>query len=88
HPRAQKQQTAEATSQSSHQEVAQPSVNSLEIEEPQTAKPQQPIYTETTVHTPMTVTPQTAEETVFEELQGRNAQSSTTVTGEQTTDAV
>lgn len=88
HPRAQKQQATETQSQSSHQEVAQPSVNSLEIEEPQSVKPQQPVYTETTVHTPMTVAPQMMEETTFEVPQGRNAQSSATVNSEQAPETV
>ncbi|WP_086428747.1 coagulase domain-containing protein [Staphylococcus cornubiensis] len=88
HPRAQKQKATEAQSQSSHQEVAQPSVNSLEIEEPQTVKPQQPVYTETTVHTPMTTAPQMTEETTFEVPQGRNAQPSATVNSEQAPETV
>ncbi|MGS3970836.1 coagulase domain-containing protein [Staphylococcus pseudintermedius] len=51
HPRALKQQSIDAPSQPSHQEVAQPSVNSIEMKAPQTATPQQPVHTETIVHT-------------------------------------
>ncbi|EHD0812059.1 coagulase [Staphylococcus pseudintermedius] len=47
HPRVLKQQSTDAPSQPSHQEVAQPSVNSIEIKAPQTATPQQPVHTET-----------------------------------------
>ncbi|MFP4924938.1 coagulase domain-containing protein, partial [Staphylococcus pseudintermedius] len=49
HPRVLKQQSTDAPSQPSHQEVAQPSVNSIEIKAPQTATPQQPVHTETIV---------------------------------------
>ncbi|MDK3895566.1 coagulase, partial [Staphylococcus pseudintermedius] len=59
HPRALKQQSIDAPSQPSDQEVAQPSVNSIEIKAPQAATPQQPVHTETIVHTPMTAVPQT-----------------------------
>ncbi|PCF41233.1 coagulase domain-containing protein [Staphylococcus delphini] len=88
HSRALKQQTADVSSHSSQPTVAKPSVNSLEIEEPQTVKPQPPVYTETTVHTPMTAAPQMTEETTFEVLQGRNAQPSATLNSEQVTETV
>ncbi|PCF48367.1 coagulase domain-containing protein [Staphylococcus delphini] len=88
HPRALKQKTADVSAHSSQPTVAKPSVNSLEIEEPQTVKPQQPVYTETTVHTPMTAAPQMTEETTFEVLQGRNAQPSATLNSEQVSKTV
>ncbi|MDU0286045.1 coagulase domain-containing protein [Staphylococcus pseudintermedius] len=88
HPRALKHQTADVSAHSSQPTVAKPSVNSLEIEEPQTVKPQQPIYTETTVHTPMTAIPQTKHETTFEVPQGRNTQTSATANSEQATETV
>ncbi|EJD8481486.1 coagulase [Staphylococcus pseudintermedius] len=88
HPRALKQQNTDAPSQSSHQEVAQPSVNSIEIKAPQTATPQQPVHTETTVHTPMTAVPQTKHETTFEVPQGRNTQISATANKEQAIETV
>ncbi|MFH0717298.1 coagulase domain-containing protein [Staphylococcus delphini] len=88
HPRALKKKTADVSAHSSQPTVAKPSVNSLEIEEPQTVKPQQPVYTETTVHTPMTAAPQMTEETTFEVLQGRNAQPSATLNSEQVSKTV
>ncbi|MCE5591212.1 coagulase [Staphylococcus pseudintermedius] len=98
HPRALKQQSIDAPSQPSHQEVAQPSVNSIEIKAPQTAAPQtaapqtaapqQPVHTETTVHTPMTAVPQTKHEATFEVPQGRNTQTSATANSEQATETV
>ncbi|PCF76718.1 coagulase domain-containing protein [Staphylococcus delphini] len=88
HPRALKQKTADVSAHSGQPTVAKPSVNSLEIEEPQTVKPQQPVYTETTVHTPMTAAPQMTEETTFEVLQGRNAQPSATLNSEQVSKTV
>ncbi|EII6316431.1 coagulase [Staphylococcus pseudintermedius] len=88
HPRALKHQTADVSAHSSQPTVAKLSVNSLEIEEPQTVKPQQPIYTETTVHTPMTAIPQTKHETTFEVPQGRNTQTSATANSEQATETV
>ncbi|MDU9315348.1 coagulase domain-containing protein [Staphylococcus pseudintermedius] len=88
HPRALKQQSIDAPSQPSHQEVAQPSVNSIEIKAPQTATPQQSVHTETIVHTPMTAVPQTKHETTFEVPQGRNTQTSATANKEQATETV
>ncbi|PKW53310.1 coagulase [Staphylococcus pseudintermedius] len=88
HPRALKQQSIDAPSQPSHQEVAQPSVNSIEIKAPQTATPQQSVHTETIVHTPMTAVPQTKHETTFEVPQGRNTQTSATANSEQATETV
>ncbi|EGQ3895849.1 TPA: coagulase [Staphylococcus pseudintermedius] len=88
HPRALKQQTADVSAHSSQPTVAKPSVNSLEIEEPQTVKPQQPIYTETIVHTRMTAVPQTKHEATFEVPQGRNTQTSATANSEQATETV
>ncbi|EGQ1690272.1 coagulase [Staphylococcus pseudintermedius] len=88
HPRALKQQSIDAPSQPSHQEVAQPSVNSIEIKAPQTATPQQPVHTETIVHTPMTAVPQTKHETTFDVPQGRNTQTSATANSEQATETV
>ncbi|EGQ2899443.1 coagulase [Staphylococcus pseudintermedius] len=88
HPRALKQQSIDAPSQPSHQEVAQPSVNSIEIKAPQAATPQQPVHTETIVHTPMTAVPQTKHEATFEVPQGRNTQTSATANKEQATETV
>ncbi|EIQ4014787.1 coagulase [Staphylococcus pseudintermedius] len=88
HPRVLKQQSTDAPSQPSHQEVAQPSVNSIEIKAPQAATPQQPVHTETIVHTPMTAVPQTKHETTFEVPQGRNTQTSATANKEQATETV
>ncbi|WP_242449728.1 coagulase domain-containing protein [Staphylococcus delphini] len=88
HPRALKQKTADVLAHSSQPTVAKPSVNSLEIEAPQTVKPQQPVYTETTVHTPMTAAPQMTEETTFEVVQGRNAQPSATLNSDQVSETV
>ncbi|EOV2134434.1 coagulase [Staphylococcus pseudintermedius] len=88
HPRVLKQQSIDAPSQPSHQEVAQPSVNSIEIKAPQTATPQQSVHTETIVHTPMTAVPQTKHETTFEVPQGRNTQTSATANKEQATETV
>ncbi|MFP4929721.1 coagulase domain-containing protein, partial [Staphylococcus pseudintermedius] len=88
HPRALKQQSIDAPSQPSDQEVAQPSVNSIEIKAPQTATPQQPVHTETIVHTPMTAVPQTKHEATFEVPQGRNTQTSATANSEQATETV
>lgn len=88
HPRTLKQQSTDAPSQLSHQEVAQPSVNSIEMKAPQTATPQQPVHTETIVHTPMTALPQTKHETTFEVPQGRNTQTSATANSEQATETV
>ncbi|HAR6083734.1 TPA: coagulase [Staphylococcus pseudintermedius] len=88
HPRVLKQQSTDAPSQPSHQEVAQPSVNSIEIKAPQTATPQQPVHTETIVHTPMTAVPQTKYEITFDVPQGRNTQTSATVNSEQATETV
>ncbi|MDX8288104.1 coagulase domain-containing protein [Staphylococcus pseudintermedius] len=88
HPRALKQQSIDAPSQPSDQEVAQPSVNSIEIKAPQTATPQQPVHTETIVHTPMTAVPQTKHEATFEVPQGRNTQTSATANKEQATETV
>ncbi|HAR6319180.1 TPA: coagulase [Staphylococcus pseudintermedius] len=88
HPRVLKQQSTDAPSQPSHQEVAQPSVNSIEIKAPQAATPQQPVHTETIVHTPMTAVPQTKHEATFEVPQGRNTQTSATANKEQATETV
>ncbi|PKW56172.1 coagulase domain-containing protein [Staphylococcus pseudintermedius] len=88
HPRTLKQQSTDAPSQLSHQEVAQPSVNSIEMKAPQTATPQQPVHTETIVHTPMTALPQTKHEATFEVPQGRNTQTSATANSEQATETV
>ncbi len=88
HPRALKQQSIDAPSQPSHQEVAQPSVNSIEMKAPQTATPQQPVHTETIVHTPMTAVPQTKHETTFDVPQGRNTQTSATANKEQAIETV
>ncbi|HDT9088004.1 TPA: coagulase [Staphylococcus pseudintermedius] len=88
HPRALKQQSIDAPSQPSDQEVAQPSVNSIEIKAPQAATPQQPVHTETIVHTPMTAVPQTKHEATFEVPQGRNTQTSATANKEQATETV
>lgn len=88
HPRVLKQQSTDAPSQPSDQEVAQPSVNSIEIKAPQTATPQQPVHTETIVHTPMTAVPQTKHEATFEVPQGRNTQTSATANKEQATETV
>ncbi|EHL7275393.1 coagulase [Staphylococcus pseudintermedius] len=88
HPRALKQQSIDAPSQPSDQEVAQTSVNSIEIKAPQAATPQQPVHTETIVHTPMTAVPQTKHEATFEVPQGRNTQTSATANKEQSTETV
>ncbi|EGQ2934597.1 coagulase, partial [Staphylococcus pseudintermedius] len=88
HPRVLKQQSTDAPSQPSDQEVAQPSVNSIEIKAPQAATPQQPVHTETIVHTPMTAVPQTKHEATFEVPQGRNTQTSATANSEQATETV
>ncbi len=88
HPRALKQQSIDAPSQPSDQEVAQTSVNSIEIKAPQAATPQQPVHTETIVHTPMTAVPQTKHEATFEVPQGRNTQTSATANKEQATETV
>ncbi|HAR6543096.1 TPA: coagulase [Staphylococcus pseudintermedius] len=88
HPRALKQQSIDAPSQPSDQEVAQTSVNSIEIKAPQTATPQQSVHTETIVHTPMTAVPQTKHEATFEVPQGRNTQTSATANSEQATETV
>ncbi|EII2707204.1 coagulase [Staphylococcus pseudintermedius] len=88
HPRVLKQQSIDAPSQPSDQEVAQTSVNSIEIKAPQTATPQQSVHTETIVHTPMTAVPQTKHEATFEVPQGRNTQTSATANSEQATETV
>lgn len=88
HSRALKQQAADVSSHSSQPTVAKPSVNSMEIEAPQTVTPQQPVYTETTVHTPMTAAPQMKEETTFEILQARNSKPSATGNDKQVTETV
>lgn len=74
HSRALKQQGNDALAHSSQPTVPQASGNSMAIEAPQTVKPQQPVYTETSVYTPMTAIPQMKTETTFEVPQGRNAQ--------------
>ncbi|MFI3559828.1 coagulase domain-containing protein [Staphylococcus pseudintermedius] len=74
HPRALKQQGIDTLAHSSQPTVTQASDNSMAIEAPQTVKPQQPVYTETTVYTPVTAIPQMKTETTFEVPQGRNAQ--------------
>ncbi|HEC2152091.1 TPA: coagulase [Staphylococcus delphini] len=88
HPRALKQQTADVSAHSSQPTVLQASGNSMAIEAPQTVKPQQPVYTETSVYTPMTAIPQMKTETTFEVPQGRNAQPSATLNSDQVTETV
>lgn len=88
HPRALKQQTANVSAHSSQPTVPQASGNSMAIEAPQTVKPQQPVYTETSVYTPMTAIPQMKTETTFEVPQGRNAQPSATLNSDQVTETV
>ncbi len=86
HPRALKQKTAKVQAQSNRSEVTQPSLNIMEIEAPQTVKPQPPVYTETTVHKPMSAAPQMKHESTYEVIQGRNFKPLATVNGEQTSD--
>ncbi len=86
HPRALKQKTAKVQAQSNRSEVTQPSFNIMEIEAPQTVKPQPPVYTETTVHKPMSAAPQMKHESTYEVIQGRNFKPLATVNGEQTSD--
>lgn len=88
HPRALKQQGNDALAHSSQPTVPQASGNSMAIEAPQTVKPQQPVYTETSVYTPMTAIPQMKTETTFEVPQGRNAQPSATLNNEQVSETV
>lgn len=88
HPRALKQQTADVSAHSSQPTVPQASGNSMAIEAPQTVKPQQPVYTETSVYTPMTAIPQMKTETTFEVPQGRNAQPLATDHNGQTAETV
>ncbi|MDE9828626.1 coagulase domain-containing protein [Staphylococcus delphini] len=88
HPRALKQQGNDALAHSSQPTVPQASGNSMAIEAPQTVKPQQPVYTETSVYTPMTAIPQMKTETTFEVPQGRNAQPSATLNSEQVSETV
>lgn len=88
HSRALKQQTANVSAHSSQPTVPQASGNSMAIEAPQTVKPQQPVYTETSVYTPMTAIPQMKTETTFEVPQGRNAQPSATLNSDQVTETV
>ncbi|HEC2200111.1 TPA: coagulase [Staphylococcus delphini] len=88
HPRALKQQGNDALAHSSQPTVPQASGNSMAIEAPQTVKPQQPVYTETSVYTPMTAIPQMKTETTFEVPQGRNAQPSATLNSDQVTETV
>ncbi len=86
HPRALKQKEVEVQAQSNRSEVTQPSFNIMEIEAPQTVKPQPPVYTETTVHKPMSAAPQMKHESTYEVIQGRNFKPLATVNGEQTSD--
>lgn len=86
HPRALKQKEVEVQAQSNRSEVTQPSFNIMEIEAPQTVKPQPPVYTETTVHKPMSAAPQIKHESTYEVIQGRNFKPLATVNGEQTSD--
>ncbi len=86
HPRALKQKAVEVQAQSNRSEVTQPSFNIMEIEAPQTVKPQPPVYTETTVHKPMSAAPQMKHESTYEVIQGRNFKPLATVNGEQTSD--
>ncbi|EPD50937.1 hypothetical protein HMPREF1208_01168 [Staphylococcus sp. HGB0015] len=88
HPRALKQKNTDVQAQSSQTKAVQPSFNFMEIEVPQTVKPQPPVFTETTVHTPMVAAPQIKHETKFEVIQGRNFKSLATVNGEKTSDKV
>ncbi|MDR9832137.1 coagulase domain-containing protein [Staphylococcus coagulans] len=86
HPRALKQKEVEVQAQSNRSEVTQPSFNIMEIEAPQTVKPQPPVYTETTVHKPMSAAPQIKYESTYEVIQGRNFKPLATVNSEQTSD--
>lgn len=88
HPRALKQKAADESAHSSQPTVPQASGNSMAIEAPQTVKPQQPVYTETSVYTPMTAIPQMKTETTFEVPQGRNAQPLATDHNGQTAETV
>ncbi len=88
HPRALKQKHAEAKSHFSNTNVVKPSLNIMEIEAPQTVKPQPPVYTETTVHKPMSAAPQMKHESTYEVIQGRNFKPLATVNGEQTSDKI
>ncbi|UNB47108.1 coagulase domain-containing protein [Staphylococcus coagulans] len=88
HPRALKQKEVEVQAQSNRSEVTQPSFNIMEIEAPQTVKPQPPVYTETTVHKPMSAAPQMKHESTYEVIQGRNFKPLATVNGEQSTDTM
>ncbi|HEC2187561.1 TPA: coagulase [Staphylococcus delphini] len=88
HPRALKQQGNDALAHSSQPTVPQASGYSMAIEAPQTVTPQQPVYTETSVYTPMTAIPQMKTETTFEVPQGRNAQPSATLNSDQVTETV
>lgn len=86
HPRALKQKEVEVQAQSNRSEVTQPSFNIMEIVAPQTVKPQPPVYTETTVHKPMSAAPQMKHESTYEVIQGRNFKPLATINGEQTSD--
>ncbi|WP_353420236.1 coagulase domain-containing protein [Staphylococcus coagulans] len=86
HPRALKQKEVEVKAQSNRSEVTQPSFNIMEIVAPQTVKPQPPVYTETTVHKPMSAAPQMKHESTYEVIQGRNFKPLATINGEQTSD--
>ncbi|BAS45776.1 secreted von Willebrand factor-binding protein [Staphylococcus schleiferi] len=88
HPRALKQKKDEVQAQSKRSEAVQPSFNFMEIEVPQTVKSQPPVYTETTVHKPMSAAPQMKHESTYEVIQGRNFKPLATVNGEQTSDIV
>ncbi|MFP4921042.1 coagulase domain-containing protein [Staphylococcus coagulans] len=88
HPRALKQKEVEVQAQSNRSEVTQPSFNIMEIEAPQTVKLQPPVYTETTVHKPMSAAPQMKHESTYEVIQGRNFKTLATVNGEQSTDTM
>ncbi|NBK47264.1 coagulase [Staphylococcus delphini] len=88
HSRALKQKAADESAHSSQPTVPQASGNSMAIEAPQTVKPQQPVYTETSVYTPMTAIPQMKTETTFEVPQGRNAQPLATLNSEQVSETI
>ncbi|AKS68906.1 coagulase [Staphylococcus schleiferi] len=88
HQRALKQMTNEVQVQSNYSKLAKPSLNIMEIEVTQTVKPQPPVFTETTVYTPISAAPQMKHEVTYEVIQGRNFKPLATVNGEQTSDIV
>ncbi|MBA8779907.1 coagulase [Staphylococcus schleiferi subsp. coagulans] len=86
HQRALKQMTNEVQVQSNYSKLAKPSFNFMEIEGPQTVKSQPSVYTETTVHKPMSAASQMKHESTYEVIQGRNFKPLATGNGEQTSD--